>query len=85
MTSYFCDGCGSTLYRMTSHTDQAVALMIGCIDGTQRLEDGKAEVELFTRYRPAWMKPIDTAEQLHDGFDEAYFKSLTAKLPNAEE
>ena len=70
---------------MTSHSDQAVALMIGCVDGIQRLEDGKAEVELFTRYRPAWMKEIDGAEQLQDGFNESYFKGLTAKLPKAEE
>ncbi|KAH8811360.1 Mss4-like protein [Xylogone sp. PMI_703] len=64
MTSYFCSDCGSTLYRKTSHTDAAVAVMIGCIDGTEKVEEGKPEVELFIRYRPTWMLPIEGAQQV---------------------
>lgn len=63
MTSYFCDRCGSTLYRKTSHSDDAVAVMIGGIDGTRILEDARPQIELFVRYRPDWMAPIQGAEQ----------------------
>ncbi|KIV84039.1 hypothetical protein PV11_06014 [Exophiala sideris] len=66
MTSYFCDQCGSTLYRKTSLTDKAVAVMIGGIDGPEAIENGCPEHELFVRNRPSWMKPIEGSSQDHD-------------------
>lgn len=63
MTSYFCGDCGSTLYRISSFSDQWVSVMIGGIDGLQTVEDGKADVELFVKNRPSWMTPIEGAKQ----------------------
>ena len=63
MTSYFCDRCGSTLYRQSSKSDKAVAVMIGGIDGPEAIENGCPEHELFVRNRPSWMKVIEGTSQ----------------------
>ncbi|KAI1613298.1 Mss4-like protein [Exophiala viscosa] len=63
MTSYFCDQCGSTLYRQSSMSDKAVAVMIGGIDGLEAIENGRPEHELFVRNRPSWMKAIEGSSQ----------------------
>ncbi|EHK41174.1 uncharacterized protein TrAtP1_004601 [Trichoderma atroviride] len=63
MTSHFCGDCGSTLYRISSFSDKWVSVMIGGIDGLQTVEDSKADVELFVKYRPSWMAPIEGAKQ----------------------
>jgi hypothetical protein len=68
MTSYFCDNCGSTLYRKTSLSDDVAAVMIGCVDGLETIEQRKPQQELFTRYRPSWMKPIEGAGQAEDSW-----------------
>ena len=64
MTSYFCPDCGSTLYRKTSHSENVVAVMIGGIDGLRAIEEGKPQVEIFTKYRPAWILAVQGAEQV---------------------
>lgn len=51
------------MYRQSTMSDKAVAVMIGCIDGIETVHGGKADVELYTEYRPAWMAPIESAEQ----------------------
>ncbi|KKP06372.1 DUF636 domain-containing protein [Trichoderma harzianum] len=63
MTSYFCGDCGSTLYRMSSFNDTVAAVMIGGVDGLETIEKGKADIELFVKNRPSWMKAIEDANQ----------------------
>lgn len=63
MTSYFCGDCGSTLYRRSSFNDTVAAVMIGGVDGLETIEKGKADVELFVKNRPSWMKAIEDANQ----------------------
>lgn len=63
MSSYFCDKCGSTLYRKTSHSDEVAAVMVGGVDGLEMIEKSRPEQELFVRNRPSWMQPIDGAGQ----------------------
>jgi len=69
MTSYFCSDCGSTMYRKTSHTNEAVALMIGSIEGLHKIEQSKPQVELFIRNRPSWMAEIPGAHQVEGTCD----------------
>ncbi|UKZ81409.1 hypothetical protein TrVFT333_009181 [Trichoderma virens FT-333] len=63
MTSYFCENCGSTLYRRSSFNDEVAAVMIGGIDGLQTIENGRADVELYVKNRPSWMAAIQEAQQ----------------------
>lgn len=52
------------MYRATSHIGDAVAVMIGGINGRDKIDNGKPIVELFVRYRPIWMPAIVGAEQM---------------------
>jgi hypothetical protein len=63
MTSFFCDTCGSTLYRRSSGHDEFVAVMIGGVDGQDMLRASKPQVEIYTAERPAWVAPIEGADQ----------------------
>ena len=78
MTSYFCDKCGSTMYRKTSHTDKAVAVMIGCVDGLETIEKARPEHELFVEYRPSWMQPIEGSTQADRGALPEWMFSIAA-------
>ncbi|KAL1966396.1 hypothetical protein VTN77DRAFT_4538 [Rasamsonia byssochlamydoides] len=67
ITNNFCGNCGSTLYRMTTALadgDGMAAVMIGCVDGMQMMEEAKPEKEVFVRNRPKWMAPVEGAEQV---------------------
>lgn len=68
MTSFFCGDCGSTLYRKSSHSDAAVAVMLGCIDDDSVLENAKPDIEGFVRCRPGWMTAVDGAKQEQGAF-----------------
>ncbi|KIW89295.1 uncharacterized protein Z519_10148 [Cladophialophora bantiana CBS 173.52] len=63
MTSFFCDNCGSTLYRKSSGISDGVAVMIGGVDGDEVLHASKPQVEIYTSNRPKWVTPIEGADQ----------------------
>ncbi|KIW28093.1 uncharacterized protein PV07_07777 [Cladophialophora immunda] len=64
MTSFFCDHCGSTLYRRSSGISDGVAVMVGGVDGDEMLHASKPQVEIYTSSRPEWVAPIKGAEQV---------------------
>jgi hypothetical protein len=66
MTSFFCDTCGSTLYRKTSKFHTGAAVMIGGVNGNEVMFASKPQIEIYTRNRPEWVAAIEGAEQ-HEG------------------
>ena len=64
ITTHFCGDCGSLLYRTSDGYPGTMVVKAGCID-----DDGVAnagfvpEVEIFTRSRVPWMKPVEGAKQ----------------------
>ncbi len=63
MTSFFCDVCGSTLYRRSNGHQDGVAVMIGGVDGDEILHASKPQVEIWTCNRPMWVTAIEGADQ----------------------
>jgi hypothetical protein len=66
MTSYFCEDCGSTLYRASSGYPGVVAMRAGCMDELD-VETVKPRMEMFGRSHVEWLPEIPGVEQNETG------------------
>ena len=60
MTNYFCDTCGSLLYRISSGFSDKSILRIGTVDDFT-LHEGKLrpQIEQFVGRRPDWLPGVE--------------------------
>jgi hypothetical protein len=63
MSNHSCSTCGSLLYRTSSGYPGKLAVKIGNIDEEDAVLNYVPDVEIFTRTRPAWVKPVEGAVQ----------------------
>ena len=64
ITTHFCGECGSLLYRTSDGYPGLMVIKVGCIDDDGRTNaEYVPDVEIFTRSRVPWMKPVDGAKQ----------------------
>jgi hypothetical protein len=59
------------LYRTSTGYPGVFTVKAGCIDGEDMSEDFVPDVEIFTRSRVSWEKPVEGVKQ-----EEADFTSL---------
>ena len=64
MTNYWCDACGTLMYRVCSGLSGKIILRIGPVDDL-KLHDTllKPTVEQWTKYRASWLKPLEGVKQ----------------------
>ncbi|EPE26015.1 Mss4-like protein [Glarea lozoyensis ATCC 20868] len=63
MVNHMCATCGSLLYRSSSGYPGTIVIKAGCVDGVDAAEEFVPDVELFTRSRVSWVKPVEGAKQ----------------------
>jgi hypothetical protein len=61
VTSYFCENCGSTLYRTSTGYPGVVMIKAGCVDDLNAA-DAKPVLELFGRSHIEWIPYIEGIE-----------------------
>jgi hypothetical protein len=64
MTNYFCDTCGSLLYRVSSGAPGQSILRIGTIDDFSLIETKiRPKREQFVKQRPSWLEGAKGIEE----------------------
>jgi hypothetical protein len=63
MESHICSSCGSLLYRWSSGYPAVFTVKAGCIDNEDVAATFVPDIELFTRNRVPWEKPVEGARQ----------------------
>jgi len=63
MTNHSCGTCGSLLYRTSSGYPGKLAVKVGGIDDEDVVLKYVPDVEIFTRSRASWVKPVEGAVQ----------------------
>ena len=67
MTNYWCDTCGTLMYRICSGLAGQHLLRIGPVDDLNLHETLlKPQVEQWTKYRANWLKPIEGMKQIEE-------------------
>lgn len=64
VSNFLCGTCGSTLWRETESAKENVIIKAGTLDdaGSRMSTEGPC-LEIFTRSRVAWIRPVEGAEQ----------------------
>jgi hypothetical protein len=68
MTSHFCGGCGSTLYRVSNGYPGVVMMKAGCIDDFGAAE-GKPMLEMYTKSHVHWVPRVEGVDHKEAGLD----------------
>ncbi|TDZ39157.1 hypothetical protein CTRI78_v010638 [Colletotrichum trifolii] len=80
MTNYFCDTCGTLLYRASSGAPGYSILRLGTVDDFSLVEGKmKPRCEDFVGTRASWLTPVEGAAQvdkMHSARDVARNRSL---------
>ncbi|KAF7716340.1 GFA domain-containing protein [Penicillium ucsense] len=63
LTVFFCENCGSSVYKTHGLFPEKVVLLAGTLDDADGLEQAKPQVELFVKHRPSWLHGLDWADQ----------------------
>lgn len=64
MTNFFCENCGSLMYRVGAAFPGMAILRVGSVDDFTLMETKlRPTMEQFTRDRVAWKEPTVGAEQ----------------------
>lgn len=65
LTVHFCGDCGGTIYKTADSEDFAGMAIVqaGTIDYPSLLQKSKPAMELFTKYRPSWISPVEGVVQ----------------------
>lgn len=65
MTNYFCDTCGTLMYRAGEVLPGHSVLRIGTVDDFHLHETKlKPQMEVFVENRVGWLKPLDGVKQI---------------------
>lgn len=69
MTNYFCNTCGSLMYRVGAAFPGMSILRLGSVDDFTLMETKlRPTMEQFTKHRVSWKKPTEGATQfVEDG------------------
>ena len=70
MVNHFCGECGTTLYRRSDDLGMTgiVVIKVGTVDDEEFVEGYKPELEQFVRSRVSWVKGVEGAEQVEEGW-----------------
>lgn len=63
ITSYFCGGCGTTLWRETPTYGNTKVVKAGTLDEEGALDGAAPALELFAKHRVAWVPAVSGTEQ----------------------
>ncbi|KAH8595205.1 Mss4-like protein [Bisporella sp. PMI_857] len=63
MSNHVCGECGSLLYRSSTGYPGKLAIKVGCVDDEDMPMVYVPDVEIFTRSRVPWEKPVEGAIQ----------------------
>ncbi|KAF2094233.1 hypothetical protein NA57DRAFT_80647 [Rhizodiscina lignyota] len=71
--TYFCDNCGTQLWRTNNMPEMKGLVMLRApvIDQVEEIdgEKGKPTVEIYAERRPAWKAPVEGAAQMNSRWE----------------
>jgi hypothetical protein len=59
MERAFCSNCGVSIYKTAAGWPGSTIVFAGTLDDEKALERAKPNAELWTKYRPSWVKSVD--------------------------
>ena len=71
ITNHSCSSCGGLLYRTTTGHPDIMVIKAGLMDGSDESEAFKPDVEIFTRSRLSWLRPVEGVKQEEGDFSTA--------------
>ncbi|GAW24506.1 hypothetical protein ANO14919_140930 [Xylariales sp. No.14919] len=70
VTNTRCGACGTLMHRVSSGFSGITVLRTGTVDDVRLLEtELRPRTEMFTKYRPSWLRACEGARQLYEQTD----------------